>query len=113
VRLTLDERTVYLKLAPWEKALGLMRDISVAREDISEVEVIQQPLREAMAAGMKVGLRVPWLVYVARTMRLDEVFIVRRRVPALSFTVSNHGALQRVLLSTPRAQELALELRSS
>jgi hypothetical protein len=111
MRVTVDERAVQVRLAPWEKALGLMRDISVERDDVSDVQVVQEPLREAMGAGVKVGLRLPWLLYVARTLRLDQVFVVRRGVPALSFAVSNHGALRRVLLSTPRAHEMALQLR--
>ena len=55
-------------------------------------------------------LRLPWLLYVARTIRLDEVFVVRRSVPGLSFAVDNGTTLHRVLLSTPRADELAREL---
>lgn len=113
MRIVIDEQSVQVLLAPWQRALGLMRNISVPREDISEVRVIEEPVREAMSAGMKVGLRVPWLLFVARTMRLDEVFVVRRGVPALSFTVSNYGALRRVLLSTPRARELAEQLDPS
>jgi hypothetical protein len=112
VRVTIDEQSVQVKLSPWERALGLMRDISVPLGDVSEVEVVQDPVREAMRSGMKVGLRLPWLMFVARTMRLDQVFVVRRGVPALSFAVRNHGALQRVLLSTPEADELARRLRS-
>ncbi len=112
MRVEVDERTVQVKLAWWQKALGLMRDIHVARADVSDVEVVQEPVRQAMTAGMKVGLRVPWLLYIARTLRLDQVFVVRRGVPALSFSVRNHGTLKHVLLSTPHAQELALKLRS-
>jgi hypothetical protein len=111
MRVTVDERAVQVRLAPWEKALGLMRNISVERDDVSDVQVVQDPLREAMGTGVKVGLRLPWLLYVARTLRLDQVFVVRRGVPALSFAVRNHGALRRVLLSTPRAHELASQLR--
>jgi len=112
MRVTVDERAVQVRFAPWEKVLGLMRNISVERDHVSDVQVVQEPLREAMGAGVKVGLRLPWLLYVARTLRLDQVFVVRRGVPALSFAVSNHHTLRRVLLSTPRAQELALQLRS-
>jgi hypothetical protein len=66
-----------------------------------------------MSAGMKAGLRLPWLYYVCRTIRLDQAFVVRRGLPALSFAVRNHGALRRVLVSTPDAAELARQLGSS
>ena len=112
MRVVVGEESVEVLLAPWEKALGLMRNLTVARADISEVEVIQDPMREAMTSGMKIGLRLPWLLYVARTLRLDQLFIVRRGVEGLSFVVSNHRYLRRVLLSTRQADELAKQLQS-
>jgi hypothetical protein len=113
MRVLVSEESVQVRLAPWEKALGLMRNITIARSDISDVEVVPDAMRETMAAGMKVGLRVPWLLYVARTLRLDQLFVVRRGVPGLSFVVSDHRYLRRVLLSTRQAEELAQQLRSA
>jgi hypothetical protein len=113
VRVLLTDQTLEVRLAPWETALGLLRSIKVPRADVSDVEVVEESVREAMQAGIKVGLRVPGLYYIARTIALDRVFIVRRGVPALSFAVRNQGALKRVLVSTPEARELARELQSS
>ncbi len=110
MHLNVTQEMVEVRLAWWEKLLGLLKDIRVARADISDVRVVAEPIREAMGAGIKVGLRLPWLLFVARTIRLDQVFVVRRGVPGISFAVHNHGALERVLLSTPRAEELAREL---
>jgi hypothetical protein len=107
-----NEEYVKVVLAPWEKALGLMGDITVARADVSDVRVVEDPVREAMDVGMKMGLRLPLIVYVARTLRLDQAFVVRRGVPGLSFVVSNHRLLKRVLVSTPEAAELARLLSS-
>jgi hypothetical protein len=112
MRVRLTEDSVEVRLALWQKLLGLMRNIRVTRADVSDVHVVQNPVREAMGSGIKVGLRLPWLCYVARTIRLDEAFAVRRGVPALSFAVRNHGALRRVLVSTPDAEALAQRLRS-
>jgi hypothetical protein len=111
MRVIVTEESVQVRLAPWEKLVGLMRNITLARADVSDVEVVPNAVREAMRGGIKVGLRVPWLLYIARSMRLDQVFIVRRRVPGLSLEVSNHRVLRRVLVSTPRADELARQLR--
>jgi hypothetical protein len=110
VRVLLSEETIEIRLSRWQKLLGLMRDIRVERKDVSEVRVVEQPVRAAMAAGMKVGLRLPWLYFVARTIKLDQAFVVSRRVPALSFAVENHGPLRRVMVSTPEAPELARRL---
>jgi hypothetical protein len=105
MRLNVTQEMVEVRLAWWEKLLGL-------RTDISDVRVLAEPIGEAMGAGIKVGLRVPWLLFVARTIRLDQVFVVRRGVPGISFAVRNHGALQRVVLSTPQAEEIVHRLQS-
>ena len=110
VRVTED--SVEVLLPRWQKVLGLLGDVRVARAHVSDVEVVDEPVHEAMGVGLKVGLRLPWLYYVARTIRLDQVFIVRRGVPALSFAVHDEGALSRVLVSTPEAHELAQRLAS-
>jgi hypothetical protein len=111
MRVLVSEEAVEVRLAPWQKALGLLGDIRVARTEVGDVHVVRDPIREAMGAGVKVGLRMPWLYFIARTIRLDEAFVVRRGVPALSFTVGDGGKLRRVLVSTPDAQELARELQ--
>jgi hypothetical protein len=113
VRITVSEDSVEVRLALWQKVLGLLRDVRVARADVSDVQVVADPVRVAMRSGIKVGLRVPWLLFVARTIRLDEVFVVRRGVPAVSFAVDNETPLKRVLLSTHDAQALARELGGS
>lgn len=113
MRVRITEDSVEVLLAPWEKVVGLLANIVVPRADVSDVQVVREPLREAMSAGMKAGLRLPWLYYVCRTIRLDQAFVVRRGLPALSFAVRNHGALRRVLVSTPDAAELARQLGSS
>jgi hypothetical protein len=110
VRVQVTDDSVEVLLSRWEKVLGLMRDIRVPRGDLSDVRLVEDPIAEAMGSGIKVGLRLPWLLYVARTIRLDQVFIVRRRVPGLSFAVANREPLRRVLLSTPQAEQLARRL---
>ncbi len=110
MRINVTDEYVEVRLALWQKLLGLMRNIRVARADVSDARVVADPVREAMRSGIKVGLRVPWLCYVARTIRLDEVFVVRRRVPGLSFAVDNGTPLHRVLVSTRDAGELAKTL---
>ncbi len=111
VRVELTDETLEVRLSLWQKVLGLLGNIRVARADVSDVQVIEDPVRAAMTAGIKVGLRLPWFYYAARTIRLDQAFVVRRGVPALSFAVHNEGALRRVLVSTPDAEELAQQLR--
>jgi hypothetical protein len=113
MRLVLTDDTLEVRLALWQKVLGLLRSIKVRRADVSDVQVVDDPIREAMQAGIKVGLRVPWLYFIARTIGLDRAFIVRRGIPALSFAVRNQGSLKHVLVSTPEAHELARRLQQS
>jgi hypothetical protein len=110
VRVHLSEEKIEVRLAPWEKVLGLLGNICVPCANLSDVRVLEDPLYDVMRVGLKVGLRLPWLYYVCRTIRLDRAWAVRRGVPALSFAVRNHGALERVTVSTPDAYELARRL---
>jgi hypothetical protein len=111
MRIRVSEESVEVRLALWQKVLGLFGSIRVARADVSDVHVVEDPVREAMGAGVKVGLRLPWVYYVARTIHLDEAFVVRRGVSALSFAVADGGRLRKVLVSTSDAEQLARELR--
>ena len=108
VRVTGD--SVEVLLSPWQKALGLMKDIRVSREDVGDVRVVEDALGEVKGSGLKAGLRLPGVCYVARTIRLDRVFVVRRGVPALAFSVRNNEPLRSVLVSTPEAAQLARAL---
>lgn len=112
MRVHLTEQQIEVRLTPIERALGLMGNITVARSHVSEVRVFDDPLREVMRSGLKVGLRLPWLYYVCRSIRLDRAWAVRRGVPALSFAVRDHGALERVTVSAPEAYELARALEA-
>lgn len=110
MQVLLTDDAIEVRLSRWQKVLGLMRDIRVARECVSDVRVVSEPVREAMGAGLKFGLRLSWLYFVARTIKLDRAFIVSRRVPALSFAVDDGGPLKHVLVSTPEAEELAARM---
>lgn len=104
---------VTIRLAWWQKLLGLMRDISIPLGDIDGAEVIEDAVRVAGRSGIKAGLRIPFVYFAARTMRLDEAFVVRRGVPGLSISIGGQGHLRRVLVSTPRAAELAAEIEAA
>ncbi len=110
MRVVLADDAIEVRLARWEKVLGLLGDIVVPLSDVSAACVVDDPIAVAMGSGTKVGLRLPWFYYVARSIRLDRAFIVRRRLPGLSFAVSNAGSLKEVLVSTPDAADIAARL---
>jgi hypothetical protein len=110
VRVHLSEEKIEIRLTPLEKLLGLLGDIRVPLSDVSDARFVEDSLHDVMRAGLKVGLRLPWLYYVCRSIRLDQAWAVRRGVPALSFAVRNHGALEHVTVSTREARELVHRL---
>jgi hypothetical protein len=110
VRILLTPDALEIRLARWQKILGLMRDITIPRSHIGDVQLVEEPIREAMSSGLKAGLRLPWLYYVCRTIGLDQAFVVRRNVPGISIAVRDQAPLARVVLSTPEAAELARRL---
>ncbi|HST56124.1 MAG TPA: hypothetical protein VLJ42_09560 [Solirubrobacteraceae bacterium] len=112
MRVYIDADSIEIRLSPVEATLGLLKSIKVPLADVSDVDVLEHPLRDVMGSGLKVGLRLPWLYYIARSIKLDQVWVVRRGVPALSFAVRNQGALQRVTVSTRDAQTLARRLEA-
>jgi hypothetical protein len=112
MRVRVTEDSVDVLLSPWQNVLGLMRSITVPIADVGDVRVVEDPFAETKGTGLKAGLRLPRLYYVARTIGLDQVFVVRRGVPALAFSVRNQEPLRHVLASTPEAEQLARRLRS-
>jgi hypothetical protein len=111
VRVAVLDEVLEIRLSWWEKALGLMRNIRVARSAVSEVGVQDDPLPAMKGTGLKAGLRLPGFYYVCRGIKLDRAWIVRRGVPALTFTVRDGSPLAHVTVSTPDAAELARRLR--
>lgn len=111
MRVLVSEDAVEVRLSWWEKVLGLMRDIRVAREYVAQVEVQAEPLRQLRGTGLKAGLRLPGLIYVCRSIKLDRAWIVRRGLPALAFAIRDSGTLRHVTVSTPDADALARRLR--
>ena len=89
VRVLVSGDFVEVRLAPWEKALGLARDLRLPLADVCEVEFVADPMAAAMTLTAKVGMRIPWLYYVAHSIGFDQLIVVRRHESGLSFSVRN------------------------
>ena len=110
----IERDVLEVRLAWWEKVLGLMGNIRVPLGEVRDARFVGDPVREAMRSGtLKVGLRLPWVIYVARSIRLDQAFVVRRGVSGLSFEIADHRTLKHVLISVPGARELVARLGGS
>lgn len=113
VRVEISAQEVVIRLSWWQRLLGLMRDIHVPLRDVAGAEVVDDAIGQTARAGIKIGLRAPALYYVARSLRLDEAFVVRRGRPALSIEIGGAGHLRRVLVTTPAAAALAEQIESA
>ena len=113
MRVNVTEEAIEVRLAGWEKALGLMKDLRLPLRDIGDVRVVEKPMREVRGSGLKAGLRLPGVRYVARTIRLDQVFLLKRGEQAVSFSVRGHEPLQSVMVSVPDAAGVAKRLRGA
>ena len=51
MRIEVTEDSVDVLLSRWQKILGLLGDIRVPRGDVSDVQVVEDPVREAMGIG--------------------------------------------------------------
>lgn len=111
MRLEVSDEYIEVRLARWEKILGLMGDIRVPRGAVADVQVVRDPLREVLRTGLKAGLRLPGLYYVARSIKLDRAWVLRRGMEGISFAVEDGGVLRQVTVSTPDAEAVAERLR--
>ena len=59
MRVRVTEDSVEVLLAPWEKVLGLLGNIRVARTDVSDVRVLQEPMREVMSLMERIASSLP------------------------------------------------------
>jgi hypothetical protein len=112
MQLEVSDEYVEVRLARWEKILGLMGDIRVERAAVSDVQVVHDPLRAVLRTGLKVGLRLPGLYYVARSIKLDRAWVLRRGLQAVSFAVDDGRVLRHVVVSTPDAEAVARQLQA-
>lgn len=110
MRVRLTDDVIEVRLARWEKIVGLMKDLSIPLADVTDVRVVENPMREVLGSGLKAGLRLPGVRYIARTVRLDRAFLLKRGEQAIAFSVRNHDPLQYVIVSVPDAQALAKRL---
>ena len=110
--ITLSDTTLAVRLSPVEKLLGLLGDQEIARDAVTDVQVVPD--------GMSVvrGVRAPGLALPRRrklgTWRgggATRLVDVRAGEPALQVRLSGHR-YDELLLSTPAAEALAAALRT-
>jgi hypothetical protein len=92
----------------WERIFTRHTELRLPMSALSQVKYVRQPLREVL--GTRSGLLVTGLLKVG-VWSGKRVVSVRRGVPALRLVLANRTPCTEVVVSTPRAAELAVEIR--
>jgi len=111
VEVELTPASLNARLTWWERAFGLMGDLSVPRSSIERADVVADGLAAVAVWSPKVGIRIPGVIYVAQTLDRRRVFIVRRGEPALVVESAADAGSRLLVLGTPRAAQLSAALR--
>jgi hypothetical protein len=110
MRIELTQETLEIRLAAWERALGLMGNLSLPRSSITRADLRDDGPAAVAHWWPKVGLRLPGILYIARSFDGRQRFIVRRGEPAVELEVGPASTPRVVVFSTPDAERLAREL---
>ncbi len=99
-----------IRLSPWEKAAGLLRDLRLPLDAVESVEVV--PDGVAAVRGVRApGLALPGVTKIGTWRRRGSrhFVAVRRDVPALRVVLRGHQFTD-ALMSLPDAEEVAADL---
>jgi hypothetical protein len=113
--LELVDDVLHVRLRPWQRVAGLLRDLRVPVADVSSVEVLPDGL--AAVRGLRApGLALPSTRYGTWRRRrqgrtLLSYVAVDRGVPALRLGLTG-SRFADVLVSSPDAEAVAARLRT-
>jgi hypothetical protein len=99
---------IVVTFARWESVFTKRKQLRLPMSALSQVKYVRRPLREVR--GTWSGLLVTGLLKVG-VWSDEHVVSVRRGVPALRLVVADRTPCAEVVVSTPKAAELAVEIR--
>ncbi len=111
--ISLEHDTLAIRLAPLERLFAVRGDLTLPLQTIASAESVPDGL--AAVRGLRApGLGVPGRVKYGTWRRRDggTVALVRGRGPALRIR-SSAGRVRDLLVSTPRADELAAQITAA
>jgi hypothetical protein len=111
-RLEIVDQRLTLRFSRAEKAMGILRDLDVSLDNLVSAE----PLRKSwwrVVRGWRVGFSLPRvrLLGTWRKRGLRQLVDLRRGQPALRLTLREGSPYDEVLVSSPQADDLLVQLR--
>lgn len=107
--LTLTDAELTVRFTATEKALGILRDVTVPRSAVTSAQLVRSWRREVR--GLRVGLGLPG-VRALGTWRWGghrQLVDLRRGVPAVRIGLTGER-YDELLVSTPDAERIVAEL---
>ena len=106
--LTVTRDEIVVRFTRTEKALGILRDVTVPRSAVTSAQLVRS-WREVR--GLRVGLGLPGIRALGtwRWRGHKQLVDLRRGVPAVRIELSG-AAYDELLVSTPDAERLVAEL---
>ncbi|MBI2244563.1 MAG: hypothetical protein HYU55_11695 [Nocardioides sp.] len=107
--LTLTADDLAVRFTPAEKALGILRNVTVPRSAITSAVLVRSWRREVR--GLRVGLGLPGIRLLGtwRSRGHKQLVALRRDVPAVRIGLVG-ASYDELLVSTPDAERLVAEL---
>jgi hypothetical protein len=106
VDLRADE--IVVTFEKWERIFTRRKEVRVPMSALAQVKYVPKPLREVR--GTRSGLLVTGWMKVG-VWSGKRVVSVRRGIPALRLVPADRSVCAEVVVSTPKAAELAVEIR--
>lgn len=109
MKVSLNNLSLRVELSLLEKVLAVHGSIVVPRAQIIEATVDEEPLRSTLRSGIKMGLRLPAVIFLCTDLRRRRFWAVKRRLEAIH-VVYDDGVRRELTVCTADARELAAAL---
>lgn len=83
MKIRLSDSSLRVELNLLEKVLALHGDVVVPRAQIIDVNVDPRPLRSTLRSGIKMGLRLPGVIFLCTDLRRRRFWAVKRHQEAI------------------------------
>jgi hypothetical protein len=111
VQLTLTPTTVEVHLTTFEKVGAVRRDFSIRRDAVTAAEVVPDPIASMRGHFLRIGIRIPGVMYVCTTDRGRHFWAIRRHTRAVHLEVTDGpGRLREVTISHREPEQVVAEL---
>jgi hypothetical protein len=111
-QLRIETTDIVVTFARWERLFTRRAELKVPLAQVKGVTYVRQPV--STVRGLRSGLLVTGLLKVGVWFGIPpgrRLVSVRRGVPAVRLELTDHNHYAAVIVSTPKAAELAVEIR--